>query len=174
MKFLSVLLAAALFLGTDAGAKTVDLSAFYGNYKGKGTVLANGKMYDLNGKAKFKVAKTGRSGLVTLSGVIMAEGGRRIPWGTTLVLKKSGKLTTSNVEAVDFGGKTYTAKGTYKVPNRSRVVGNASVKVGTSTGLQNVELEVAPKGNKKELEISLIFKVNGKTNYVFDVEMTGR
>lgn len=174
MKSLAVVLAAALFSGTGAWAKTTDLSAFNGNYKGKGTILASGSVYQLKGKAKFKVAKTGRSARLTLSGSINVENSQPVPWDTTIVLKKSGKLTTSNVLVVDFGDKLYAAKGGYKAPNRSRVKGSATVKVGPSTGLQEIELEVSPKGKKKELEVSLIVKVNGQANYVFDVELTGK
>lgn len=173
MKLIATVLAAGLFFGMDARAKEVDLSAFDGNYKGKGSVIAGGSVYQLNGKAKFKVAKTGRGGKLTLSGMIQT-GGRKVPWKTTLVFKKNLKFTTSNVLVVDQGGKLYTAKGTFKLPNRSKLKGSALVKVGASTGVQEVELEIAPKGRKKELEVSLVAKVNGQTNYVFDVELTGK
>lgn len=175
MKFFTVVLAATTLFAANVWAKkSADLSAFLGAYNGKGSIVASGTVAPMTAKVKFDVAKNGRSGKAVISGIITFEG-NAIPWGTTLTFKRSGKLITSNILAVNQGGPVFIGRGKFNPLKSSKIKGNTSLSIGGDTAMQIVSLTVKPKGKKKtKLDLDIRVVVNGIAFASYKANLIGR
>lgn len=174
MKTLPVVLATMMALTQAWAAKDVDLSEFDGNYRGKGNVVSSGMPFPLTADVKFDVSKNGSTAKVVLSGVVTVTPGNALPWGTTLKLKKKGKMTTSSLIGFDSGG-IFPATGRYKLPKSSKLETTAQgVVPGNISVIQEATMTVKPKGRKKELKVQMTVIINGAPGITYTMKVTGK
>lgn len=174
MKQIAVVLAVSMVFGANASARKIDLSKFDGTYEGKGIFTAGVQSHPLTAKAKFLVAKNGQSAKVRLSGVVDAQG-NFLKWGTTLKLRRNGKLATSNILALDLGAPAFAGKGRFKVLKGTKTVGSSSKVVGSEHGEQKVAFLVERAGKtRKRLGLDIHVLRNGAAEMRYEATLTGR
>lgn len=173
MKTIPALFAAMAMLTNAWAAKDIDLTKFDGAYKGSGMLTALGQTFPLTAKVKFDVAKDGSTAKVKMSGVVTAT--KTTPWGTTLTLKRNGRMRTSDLVALPEETDIVPATGTYVLPKNSKLVGRTTVALQGQLGQQNVTMVVKPRGKtKKKLDLTLLVLLNGAVAFTFDMTLTGK